>query len=350
MSQKKILFIFSGSRRHLANGRVHIDFPDTQFYGYSYFSELGMNADFKTPDDAIARSWLRRFFSFPMKHMLLARYLRTYDYVIGSSLLYTVVFKGLFAHRTKFILLNISLNNTLYRNRHKKFRYGFILRLVKKMDRIICLSHVQLENLASVYGIEREKLVYVPLGVDDTFWQPTQGQSGDYILSVGKDNGRDYATLLEAARLLPEEKFVIVCAERNIKGLSVPPNVQVEMNRSYLELRELYRSAKLSVIVTHGDDYSDGSDCSGQTSLLETMASGLPLIVSRKAYLADYLTNNKEAVVIPVRDPQALAKAVQAVMNSSEGQEMAQRARLRVESEFTSRRMAERIISIINSI
>ena len=79
-------------------------------------------------------------------------------------------------------------------------------------EAIISLSGVQNDFLKRAFPHYRGKLVVVPLGVDDVFYMPQYEGREDFILSGGRDNGRDYATLIEAARRLPEKRFVIFCS------------------------------------------------------------------------------------------------------------------------------------------
>lgn len=345
----KVLFIFAGSRKRLQQGRAGSDYPDTQFYGYNHLQSFG-RVDYKTPDDALPIAWLRRWLSFPAKHILLTRFFRAYDIIIGSSLLYNVALKKILAPKSKLVLLNINLHNTLARNKRNPRRYRRLLSLVGQLDAIICLSQSQVDDLVSRHGIAREKLHFLPMGVDPIFWQPVQRLADGPIIAVGTDNGRDFGTVFAAARLLPEERFIVVCGRRNVENLSIPDNVQIHYGLGYTELKQVYKSARLALIITHDDSHTDGADCSGQTSLLDAMALALPIIVTKKSYLSDYVADGREVLEVDCYQPEQIVAAIQRLDDHTLAESLRWAGRRAVEERFTSSHLAEQIAALLTNL
>ena len=60
--------------------------------------------------------------------------------------------------------------------------------------------------------------------------------------------------------------------------------------------QEIRRGKTVASITS--DTFGDGADCSGQIALLHAMAVGLPIVATHKAYLADYVTPNKESLSV----------------------------------------------------
>lgn len=346
----KILYLFSGQRTNFYRGEIHRDYPDTPFYGLNYLKDLGLDAEYKDIHDVLKSSKIILKLPFVWKHILLTKFIKNYDIVFGSSLLYNIIFKKLFRLKTKFVLLNISLNRTLHRNKPNYIKYKFIKYLISQFDAIVCLSHFQIDDLASNYQIDRQKLHFIPLGVDEQFWSPVDFEKNKYILSVGKDNGRDYDTLFKAAKKLPQDNFVVVCGQWNIEGLDIPSNVRVIFGRPVKELKILYKSAKMLLLITHDDKYLDGSDCSGQTVLLDAMSSGLPIIVSRKKYLADYARDKVELLTVDFYDAEDIADKIKILNDDNLALSLSQAARSRVIGNFTSKRMAEGLSKVFREL
>ncbi|PWB39059.1 MAG: hypothetical protein C3F02_00360 [Parcubacteria group bacterium] len=339
----KILYLFSGRRSQVYSGEIHRDFPDTPFYGLNYLKEFGLDAEYKDIHDVFRSNKIISKLPFIWKHILLTKFIKDYDLVFGSSLLYNIIFKKIFRLKTKFVLLNISLNRTLHKNRPSFLKYKFIRYWAGQFDAIVCLSHFQIDDLVNNHQLDRNKLHFVPLGADEQFWSPLDFMNNKDILAVGKDNGRDYQTLFQVARKMPQERFAVVCGRWNIAGLDVPDNVRVTYGLPIKELKILYKSAKMLLLITHDDQYQDGSDCSGQTVLLDAMSSGLPIIASRKKYLADYAGDNEELLTVNFYDAADITAKIKILNKVSFAQTLAWAARSRVVSHFTSKKMAENL-------
>ncbi|MDP2812793.1 MAG: glycosyltransferase family 4 protein [bacterium] len=346
----KILYLFSGKRSNVYQGEMHKDYPDTPFYGLNYLSDFGFEAEYKDIYDILKSKKLIQKLPFVWQHILLTKFIKNYNIVFGSSILYNVIFKKIFGLKTKYVLLNISLNNTLFRNKKNKFKYRLIKYLINQLDAIVCLSHFQIDDLVNNYQVDKHKLFFVLLGVDKDFWTEVDFVNNANILVVGKDNGRDYKTLFEVAKKLPNEKFVVVCGRWNIHDLRVPSNVRVIFGLPIKELQILYKSAKMLLLITHNDEHLDGSDCSGQTVLLDAMSSGLPIIVSRKKYLEDYVRDKEELLTVNFYDAGDIVAKIKMLSDQKLAGRLAEAARSKAISCFSSRQMAENLSQIFKQL
>jgi glycosyltransferase involved in cell wall biosynthesis len=78
--------------------------------------------------------------------------------------------------------------------------------------------------------------------------------------------------------------------------------------------------------------------------LLEAMASGIPVIATNRGGPADIIRSALHGVLVPPRDPPALAKAILSLANDNERREMiAQKARELVETTFDIRKVVPRV-------
>lgn len=325
------------------------DFPDTQLYGFNHLRKLGYAVSALEPlgaNNALRSSliWFR------VRHML--RFFNTfqYDIVFGSSILYLLLLHKLFRTRTKFVILNISLTRTLQANSSKRLRLYLLNWLLKDASAIVCLGHQQEQFLKDQIPELTSKLYVTPLGVDTRYYQPCYENRSRDILSVGRDNGRDYATLIDVARRLPQRNFVIICSKRNLVGITLPHNVTVQYDISPKQLRALYQTCQLLVLTTHSDRYLEGSDYSGQTVLLDAMASGLPVIATRKSYIDEYFTNGEHLFVEECYDVNAIVSRIHTMEDAELCSRVAISARTLVERTYNTERMAKSLGQIFMKV
>lgn len=341
----RVLYLYSGKRKQ--KGQIGIDYPDTQFYGLNHLAQYGIEAEYKEFKDLPFFSRFERFLGFRLRHFLMFFLTRKYDIVFGSSLIYQMPLKIIFRPKTKFILLNIYLNRLLSAKRGKISKH-FIRFLVGQLDGVVCLSNLQKNYLIENYDFPKKKLVYIPLGVDIAFHQYMPDEKrDDFILSAGSDEGRDYRLVLKIAQLCHSLKFIIVCGYKNMKGITkreIPDNVKILYYIPPKELQKLYRQAKLFLLATYPDSDIKGADCSGQTVLLDVMASGLPIIATPKLYLSDYVKNNQEIIITNSHSPQEIKEKIELLLeNPSLRKRLAERARKKVENNFASQIMAQKL-------
>lgn len=347
----RVLYLYSGSRKDKFQGRVGVDYPDTQFYGLNHLAKFGIETETVEFNDLIKNPLINKLFGFRLRHILLSFYARKYDIVFGSSILYTAILKRFICPKTKFVLLNISSTRTVEVNKRKWLKLKLILWLLNEIDAVISLSHSQIDFLKNIAPHLADRLFYVSIGVDTVFYQPNYLGRKDYLLSVGRDNGRDYKTVIDTARLLSRQKFQIVCSERNLVGIeNIPGNVEIIYDLPIHELREKYLEAKALLLITHEDKHSEGADCSGQTVLLDAMACGLPVIASRKKYLEDYLVDHKEAILVDFYDPVKVRIAIESLNSVESRNEIAVLARKRTEREFSTLNMAKNLAEVFDHL
>jgi glycosyltransferase involved in cell wall biosynthesis len=351
----KALCIHPSSPKGKFQGSPGVDFPDTQLYGYNHLASFGIDADLIGRDDALpgwlATGPLGKLIGFRLRHLLLFFKARSYDLVFGSALLYLMPLKKVLGGRARYVLFNIELIRILRANAARPVRSRLLRSLLKEFSAIVCLSHAQQRWLAARYPFLTARLYVVPLGVDTEFYHPTYEGRDERILAVGSDGGRDYATLLAAAALMPQERFEIVCSPHNLPaGEAVPPNVTVHYNIPFSELTQMYQRARMLVLSTHDDSYLDGSDCSGQTVLLDAMANGLPVVASRKQYLADYLREDVDALLIEPYQAEAIVSAITRLTDPILRDRLARSARVRAATLFSTRTMAEGLARVFGAV
>ena len=127
------------------------------------------------------------------------------------------------------------------------------------------------------------------------------------ILASGVDRGRDFDTLAEAARLLPDLSFTVVTQVGRVKN--PPPNMVLLPPVSPDEHRRLLQSAELVVVPTHDLAYP-----TGQSVLLEAMACGRPVAVTRTEAMDEYIRDGVANLAMPHADAAGVARVIEGAM------------------------------------
>jgi glycosyltransferase involved in cell wall biosynthesis len=133
---------------------------------------------------------------------------------------------------------------------------------------------------------ERVVVTYYPY----TLFVEWNATDGDYVFAGG-DSRRDYSTVLEAARLMPERKFVIAT---RLKLEDVPPNVDARAT-SPEEFVDLQAGAGAVVVALDAS-----ARCSaGQQSYLNAMLQAKPTVVTDAVGVREYVDDGVDAWVVP---------------------------------------------------
>jgi len=86
-------------------------------------------------------------------------------------------------------------------------------------------------------------------------------------------------------------------------------------------------------------------------TLLEGMAAGLPIVATRVGGIPEIITDGIEGILIPPREPDALAKAIIRVLRDKEsGKTMGLAARKKVEQEFSVEKMVAETEKVYQSL
>jgi glycosyltransferase involved in cell wall biosynthesis len=194
---------------------------------------------------------------------------------------------------------------------------------IRQLSAVICVGRNQQDYFRD--KLEEDRIFFVPLGVDTEYYIPpaTFGtRNPDLCLFVGT-NYRDFPTLRGVIELVsyrrPQTQFVAVTSPQNFDLIGVHSNLTLRSGITESELLELYHSAALMVMpLTHA---------TANNALLESMACGLPLVVSDVGAIRDYV-NPECAILVSPYDSRGMAEAVLDLLNDqTERQRMSERLR-----------------------
>ena len=215
---------------------------------------------------------------------------------------------------------------------------------LEQADKLVVFSANQRSIIAEHFPAVADRIYDIDLGIDVNFFKRPIGvelsNNRAFVLAVGVDINRDYATLIDAASEL-EYKFVIVCdRRRNLNGQeSLPPNVKVLESIDHLSYRKLLWESSVVVTPTKAPAYP----C-GQTVLLEAMAAGVPNIITDSEAIRQYVTDGVTGLLVPEGNSIELAKSIRQLMtDESLRRSISERAQETVERAYSHQAMWSRI-------
>lgn len=187
--------------------------------------------------------------------------------------------------------------------RMRLMRYAF-----KQVSQFTVHSSLERDLYSKFFRIpkERIRLRLWSIGVPDVS-PDVPLQPGRYVSAVG-GNGRDYRTLIEAARQLPDVPFVVVVRPDNLAGLVLPPNVKPIVNMPFEQAMNIMRYSACTVLPLSGSTVP----C-GHVTLVCAMHLGKPVVATDSGGISDYLLPGYNGLVCKPFSPEELAQTIDAL-------------------------------------
>jgi glycosyltransferase involved in cell wall biosynthesis len=193
----------------------------------------------------------------------------------------------------------------------KKKPFFTVLKAFKQIDTIFVYATTQRDYALSVLGIPPSKIALIPFNADAKFYRPLPATVvNENLVSAAGLEWRDYDVLIEAARRLPDMTFKLAAAspwskhQDKTAKRDLPPNVTAR-RYEYGELRDLYASSAIVVVPLLENDFQ-----AGVTTILEGMAMGKPVVVTKTSGQTDVIIDGENGVYVPVADADAVTNAL----------------------------------------
>ena len=215
----------------------------------------------------------------------------------------------------------------------------------RRLHTIVAYGWGEVEELRAWLGEGGPPVEFVPFGVDTDYFRPDgTADPVDDVVSVGVDPRRDFALLLDLARRLPERSLRIVASADNARALGeLPANVSLEVDVPFPRVRECLLGARIVALPVRENSYSGAT-----TTLLQAMACGKPVVVSRTAAIARgyHLEDGRNCRLVPPGDLAAFEHALLGVLDEPD---LGRRARETVERHHTWQRYAGSLRDLLES-
>tara|TARA_B100000131_G_C18125449_1_gene614508 strand:+ start:1337 stop:2452 length:1116 start_codon:yes stop_codon:yes gene_type:complete len=298
---KSITYIFSKHRKeNYFNNNVE---AKEFYYGLTEFDSKENNLNIIEFEDSknvfnslllLIDKVLRKFFSLPfytskicniknLKILLKTDHLFLVNESVGCSTLpLLLVIK--FYKKINVSLFVMGLYSKNLRFRYLKFFHNLLIKiLIFFVDDVLFLGEGEMNKAINFHGKRKKKFIHMPFSIDTKFWNSTQQdemENRKKIIFVGNDGNRDYELLIQIAKKLRKYNFIFVSSNDKVQKLKFP---NVEIVKGYwgskdvtdTKLKEIYNGCRLSII-----PLKESYQPSGQSVALQSMALGLPVIIS----------------------------------------------------------------------
>ncbi|MGB9980274.1 glycosyltransferase family 4 protein [Methanobacterium sp.] len=325
----------------LAANEINDEDPDI----LKYFSDISEIDSITLPSKSI----IIRFMFCIWQTLKILPKINRYDIVISMSTMngLTLSLIQKLANRLikpKHVILDIALFRIA--NRSSQFHKKLFRSLLTSVEKILCYSTIQREALIEFLNFQN-KVEFIPFGVEFSRYSSSDTNE-KYILCVGRA-GRDYETLLKAVKDL-KINVIIVTGNDPIptsgKIENNYQNIDVLNEISHEEYEKLIANASFIVLPLEDTLYP-----TGQTVLLESMATGKAVIATKTAGTIDYIENGKTGFFIEPYNAGDLKEKISYLLrNPVEAQIVGKNSRKSVENNFTMANTVEHLKTILNTI
>ena len=250
--------------------------------------------------------------------------------------------------RTPIVYAAIGLPERLAQLRTTRARRVF-LDAYRRLHTIVAYGRGEVDALREWLGEGGPQVSFVPFGVDATYFRPQAGVIVDTdIVSIGADPRRDHRLFLALARAHPEWSFRLVLTSDAARSLgAVPGNVTREVGIAFDDVRDRLASARAVVLPVQENSYSGAT-----TVLLQAMAMGKPVVVSRTAAIATgyYLEDGVNCRLVAPGDLDELEAGVRRLFaDESQAASLGARARETVERSLTWSRYVDTLSGLLSA-
>jgi len=312
--KKSVVFMYpdiaSPTIRELDCGKA----PKEQLSGFYQLRERGWSVRISdarwTARTSKIRRKLRRFIHWPSWRTII-------DWNESDIVVIKDEFSIIFTLLIKLLGKNVVYLDTMFAIPKRKWRRFFIRFSLKHADQIIALSKYQSKQWAMEFSVPHSTFLTAPYCLDTSFYdlgsepKPTRPM---YVLSVGRDLGRDFNTLIQAVKLAKLHLKIVTLPYLLPDNIATNKFVEVLERLSYSELFKLYRHASLVIVpLKAGIDYA-----SGIRAVMESLALGLPTIATRTPILDEYFVEDFDLVMCMPEDPEALASNIQRMLSNDD--------------------------------
>jgi glycosyltransferase involved in cell wall biosynthesis len=260
--------------------------------------------------------------------------------------------------------LTIDFHASLERDRNFTERYytvvfyplGMQRRVIRRCDRVLTSSRETAREIQRAFRVSPEKIRMVYNGLDADFFRPLNGEPErpSSLLFVGNtdDSKKGILYLLQALTLLPEKVTLTIVdqgapfkayAPELVQRFRLTSRVTFTGKVSPEVLRQLYTSSEAVVLPSLYEGFG--------LPAAESMACGTPVIGTRAGALPEVVGEEGAGILVPARNPQALAQAIRELLRDPERRKkMGIAGRQRVEKLFTWERVAEQTVEVYKEL
>jgi glycosyltransferase involved in cell wall biosynthesis len=238
------------------------------------------------------------------------------------------------------------------------------LRILRYFDAVIMVSDT-MRPIISRYGVDQKRLLWVRNAIDSHYFQRNESVDREFrdrlqiphlatvIGAVGRLNGeKDYPNFLDAAKLLLGQRpdvFFVIAGQGELEQELIKRTAALGIGNRVKFLGHFHDVRKVYELI---DVYVLSSTREGlPNTILEAMAMRVPIVATDVDGVKEAVTDRKEALLVPPRNPSALANGILTILDNPRlATELTVAARAKVEEEFSFATRMRRIENIYRSV
>ena len=233
---------------------------------------------------------------------------------------------------------------------------------IENSDRVIAVSQEMREDVLRFYNVAPEKVVVVHNGIDLAGYRRTADSSAlasygirqPYVLFVGRiSRQKGIMHLLDAAASIRAGVGIVLCAgspdtedvkeELAARVSSMDNVVWIDRMLPRDHVIQLYSHASVFVCPSVYEPFGIIN--------LEAMACEIPVVASRVGGIPEVVVDGETGLLVPPRDPAALAEAINLILGSAElSARFGKAGRARVEKHFSWQAIAMQTKEVYASV
>ncbi|MBE0427548.1 MAG: glycosyltransferase family 4 protein [Nitrospirae bacterium] len=271
--------------------------------------------------------------------------LRKYDLIIShgvQSAIFLAFIRSLFGIKnTPHLIIDVGCLNGGRSRQPELSMFQFSMKSVAGL-----VYHVssQKKHYDRYFPFLSKKAFFVPFGVDTEFFKPLNVKQEDYILSIGY-KFRNWLTLINAYSQIKTKTALKIVGPEDL-NIELPKNVYLQPYVPINTLKELIAKSKFVVLPLVSLPYAHG-----QMTLLQSMAMGKAVIVTKVPSTVDYINDLEDALFVRLNDVDDMRNKIEFLLhNPDEIFRLGENARKTIENKFTEKHMAEGIYKAIRDL
>jgi glycosyltransferase involved in cell wall biosynthesis len=237
--------------------------------------------------------------------------------------------------------------------RRREIELKPIRKLVESISCVIYHARIQESYYRECLPSLWERCRFVPIGIDQMYFRPQEVEEENYVFCVGHRGlkSRDWPTLMEAfEKLDTRTELRIVGTDKvgkdDLRGRKVPKSAKFYSFVPRPKLKDFISRSRFAVLPLPYHAHSQG-----QFSLLESMAMGKAVIVSKVPGIIDYVEDGKTAILYEAYNAEDLKEKVKLLLdNPREAKRIGREARSAVELCYNEENMAKGIYEAIKEL
>lgn len=245
---------------------------------------------------------------------------------------------------------------------------SFFVKIIERIallcsDKVICVSHEMIEHLHNKKGVPRNKLVYIPNGVDLKFFKQLDKQQVNKLKKKynlenklvfgylgGTHKWQGFENFITASKEVKNDKFAsIIVGCNNIsqciqKGnITYIPRVNKEKIVKYYSLCDVLVLPRPQHVVT---------EVAAPTKFAEYTSMSKPILSTNVGDAAKLIKKYQNGIIIKSNSLKDLKKGINQflVMDKSKIDQMAQNSRKLAENEFDWNKISVELIKLTNEM